>query len=78
MKIPPANKDTLPAGIYAGFLKVGGELRPLPIGSTFDAVRGIFYWQPGPGFLGEYDLVFIKGEAKPTKTHVRIKISPKS
>jgi len=30
----------------------------LPIGSTFDAEGGIFYWQLGPGFLGEYTLEF--------------------
>jgi len=32
---------------------VGDEPRPLPIGSSFDAERGILTWQPGPGFLGE-------------------------
>ena len=76
-KRPPSTKDNLLAARYAGFLKVGGELRPLPIGSTFDAARGIFYWMPGPGFIGEYELVFVRGGAKPTKTQVRIKISPK-
>ncbi len=30
----------------------------LPIGSTLDTVRGVLTWQPGPGFLGTYDLVF--------------------
>ncbi len=44
---------------YTGYLVVVNELRPLPIGSTFDRGRGVFYWQPGPGFLGEYSLVFI-------------------
>ncbi|MBL0155795.1 MAG: Ig-like domain-containing protein [Bryobacterales bacterium] len=39
-------------------LRVGDELRELPIGSTFDAEGGIFYWQLGPGFLGEYTLEF--------------------
>jgi hypothetical protein len=29
----------------------------LPIGSTLDVEKGIFYWQPGPGFLGTYELV---------------------
>jgi|GEM_PF-757373 len=39
------------------------NLSPLPIGSTLDRERGVFYWQPGPGFIGEYRLVFIeKGE----------------
>lgn len=35
------------------------ELGPLPIGSTLDAKKGIFYWMPGPGFIGEYQFVFV-------------------
>jgi hypothetical protein len=34
----------------------------LPIGSTIDSGTGIFYWQPGPGFLGNYRCYFIKKE----------------
>jgi hypothetical protein len=44
----------------SGYLKVGDQLRPLPIGSFLDADKGIFYWHPGPGFVGEYKLVFIE------------------
>jgi hypothetical protein len=33
------------------------NISPLPIGSTLDTKRGIFYWQPGPGFLGTFELV---------------------
>ncbi|NIM16544.1 MAG: hypothetical protein GTO45_31410 [Candidatus Aminicenantes bacterium] len=44
----------------AGYLVVGSALRPLPIGSTFDSERGVFYWSPGPGFVGNYRLVFIE------------------
>jgi hypothetical protein len=32
---------------------------PLPIGSTLDRDRGIFYWQPGVGFVGEYRFWFL-------------------
>ncbi|MCP4149254.1 MAG: hypothetical protein GY757_16015, partial [bacterium] len=32
--------------------------RMLPVGSTLDAKRGIFYWQPGPGYVGDYLFVF--------------------
>ncbi|MGE5341279.1 MAG: hypothetical protein ACM3SY_07330 [Candidatus Omnitrophota bacterium] len=35
------------------------QLKPLPIGSTLDHRKGIFYWQPGPGFIGNYRLLFI-------------------
>jgi len=47
-------------GSYMGYLAVGNQLRSLPIGSTFDNRKGIFYWQPGVGFLGNYQLVFIR------------------
>jgi len=43
----------------SGYSLVGEELRPLPVGSTLDSSRGVFYWQPGPGFTGRYSLVFI-------------------
>jgi hypothetical protein len=39
---------------YTGYLEVGEQLWPLPIGSTLDTERGIFYWSPGPGFIGLY------------------------
>jgi hypothetical protein len=58
-RIELALKDT-PPGYVTGYLVVGDEPRPLPIGSTLDAEKGIFYWQPGPGFLGKYHLVFIE------------------
>jgi uncharacterized protein (TIGR01370 family) len=47
---------------YFGYMVVGNQRRALPIGSTLDRESGIFYWQPGPGFLGRYHLVFIKNE----------------
>ena len=43
---------------WTAALRIGDELRDLPIGSTFDVEGGIFYWQPGPAFLGEYMLEF--------------------
>ncbi|MCP4147334.1 MAG: hypothetical protein GY757_06240 [bacterium] len=51
----------------------------LPIGSTFDAERGIFYWQPGPGFLGEYTLEFVEKDKEGTikRKQIIIKVIPK-
>ncbi|HEX4595127.1 MAG TPA: hypothetical protein VH157_12670, partial [Bryobacteraceae bacterium] len=46
----------LDLGAMRGNLLVNGQRRPLPIGSSLK--RGTFYWQSGPGFLGEYRLVF--------------------
>jgi len=69
---PPTNK-------WKGFLVVGGQLRTLPIGSTFNAQKGIFSWQPGPGFVGTYRFVFIeeKQHNEWTKTFVTVNILPK-
>jgi len=53
---------------YYGYSKVGNQRRPLPIGSTFDRKSGVFYWQAGPGFIGEYQLVFIENKPKGEKT----------
>jgi hypothetical protein len=37
---------------------------PLPIGSTMDIEKGIFFWTPGPGFVGPYELTFINTAEK--------------
>lgn len=44
---------------WRGFQVIGDRLRSLPVGSWLDSEKCIFYWQPGPGFLGNYRLVFI-------------------
>jgi hypothetical protein len=46
--------------LYSGQQVIGSQLRPLPVGSTFDTNRGIFYWQPAPAFIGEYEFLFIR------------------
>lgn len=61
-----------------GYLQQGDQLVPLPIGSTFDSDSGIFYWLPGPGFLGCYEFVFIDmHNAFPKKKSIQITIQPK-
>jgi len=45
---------------YRGYLIIGDELSPLPIGSTLDPLTGRFSWLPGPGFIAVYDLLFIE------------------
>jgi len=44
---------------YAGYQLVNGKRRALPLGSSFDAGGGVFYWQPAAGFLGSYQLEFV-------------------
>ncbi|MCP5052247.1 MAG: hypothetical protein GY940_34080, partial [bacterium] len=58
---------------WVGFQVIGGKLRALPVGSTLDHIRGIFYWQPGPGFIGSYDFIFID-KGKNTSCRIKIKI----
>jgi hypothetical protein len=66
--------------ISSGHQLVNRRLRPLPIGSSLDRERGIFYWQPGPGHLGNYQLLFIVQDksGKPIRQHLTIKIRPGS
>ncbi|NUR55135.1 MAG: hypothetical protein HOQ29_11860 [Acidobacteria bacterium] len=45
---------------YEGYLIKGGKLDPLPAGSFLDRKSGEFFWQPGVGFVGTYDFVFVR------------------
>jgi len=56
-----------------GKMLVLGECQALPIGSNLKG--GVFYWQPGPGFLGEYKLQFERSNG--TTIQVRVNIVPK-
>jgi hypothetical protein len=64
---------------YTGHLRVGGELAPLPIGSQLDAATGLFTWAPGVGFVGRYDLVFVRwsGTQAVARHEVRVILAPK-
>jgi uncharacterized repeat protein (TIGR01451 family) len=64
----------LPIDAIDGYQLVNCEHRPLPIGSSLKS--GVFYWQPGPGFLGEYHLVFEHTDG--TESHVRVNIRAKT
>ena len=60
-------------GASSGKMLVDGEEQALPVGSTLKG--GVFYWQPGPGFLGEYMMQFTRRDG--TKIPVRVNIVPK-
>jgi hypothetical protein len=62
-----------------GYMVVGRRLRPLPIGATLDKKNNIFYWQLGPGFIGEYLFIFIeKGKnGGINRENIKVKIVPK-
>jgi len=59
---------------YRGGEIVGDAERALPLGSSLDAVRGVFYWEPAPAFLGSYELVFAAGDGTPIR--VRVVVEP--
>ncbi len=60
-------------GAASGNMLVQGEPQSLPTGSTLKG--GVFYWQPGPGFLGEYTIQFARSDG--TRIPVRVNIVPK-
>ena len=66
-------------GGYVGFLRVGGALAPLPVGSALDVETGEFTWQPGVAFVGTYDLVFARmnGGIPVERREVRVVLNPK-
>jgi hypothetical protein len=53
----------LATGNYVGYHEVKGARQPLQVGSTLDGEAGVFSWQPAPGFLGRYALVFERESA---------------
>jgi len=61
----------LNAGARKGYLLVNGERTGLPVGSTLKA--GVFYWQAGLGFVGEYQLLFERADGSEVRVGVRIR-----
>jgi hypothetical protein len=74
IEIEEVGRVELPLGAVRGYQLVDGAHVPLPIGSSIK--RGVFYWHPGPGFLGEYTLVFERPDG--TEAQVHVKIRPKT
>lgn len=65
---------------YAAYLQTGGQLGTLPVGASLDPSTGTFTWQPGVGFVGLYDFVFVRlvgGEPR-ARHDVRIVLHPES
>ena len=54
--------STTAGQVYVGGEIVGGAEHALPLGSSLDAARGVFYWEPAPAFLGTYELLFVAGD----------------
>ena len=65
--------ERLPRGFDTAYQVVAGQRRPLPTGATWDAAAGILSWQPAPGFLGRYRVVFTNGRER---INVRVVVVP--
>ncbi len=73
IELEELDRIQLQAGAIAGHLLVGGQIGPLPVGSTLK--DGTLYWQLGPGFLGTYDMLLERASAPPIR--LRVLIRPK-
>jgi hypothetical protein len=64
---------------YTGYLRTGEGVAALPAGSQLGAATGHFTWAPGAGFIGRYDLVFVRWEGARAvgRREVRIILAPK-
>jgi hypothetical protein len=61
-------------GSYFGYLLHEETQKTLPIGSFLDRARGIFYWEPGPGFRGNFVFVFMRRDARGGLTRKIVKV----
>jgi hypothetical protein len=61
VEIPDLGRLEFSMGPVSGaYLVANGILRDLPPGSHLDAASGQFSWMPGPGYLGTYQLIFLR------------------
>jgi hypothetical protein len=65
--------DTACPANYAGYHVVNGELRALPVGSSLDP-SGTFYWHPGPGFFGTYQLLFVRTACDGSQQRIHVSV----
>ncbi len=50
---------TMSGDVWDGYVVQHGILTPLPVGSFLARAAGRFMWQSTPGYVGEYNLVFV-------------------
>ena len=68
-----------PGETHTGYMRVGDRLRQLPVGSLLDPETGAFTWSPGVGFVGTYDLVFVRSTSAgaTSRREIRFILQPK-
>jgi hypothetical protein len=70
MTMEELGRIELEIGAVRGYQIINGEARHLPIGSTLQ--DGVFYWEAGPGFLGQHELRFERSDGSIGTVHVNI------
>jgi Kre9/KNH-like N-terminal Ig-like domain/Viral BACON domain len=59
IKIKPMQRIAIDLFGASSVKSAAAAITPLPIGSILDEEKGIFYWLPGPGFKGIFNLAFM-------------------
>jgi hypothetical protein len=63
---------------YEGYVVADGVLQALPSGAFLDRTAGEFFWQPGVGFMGTYQMVFVRvSDGTPERIPVEVRITGK-
>jgi hypothetical protein len=62
-------------GRFAAYHVANGQLRALPVGASFDASRGTLYWQPGAGYVGDYEFVVVDQARRDARRLTRLVVS---
>ncbi len=75
IEVKLASQFDAPGGSYEGYVVIDGEMRPLPVGSSLSRRNGSFKWQPGPGFVGNYEFIFVRTTEEGFKTRIPVNIS---
>jgi hypothetical protein len=58
---------------WAGYSIDKETLGKLPVGAAIDPA-GTFFWQPGPGFVGTFELLFVRTACDGTKERLPIRV----
>ena len=72
--LPPSG-GRVEAARYAAYAVANGQLRKLPVGSSFDPRRGTLYWQPGAGYVGDYEFVVVDQHRRDARRLTRLVVS---
>ena len=75
IEVKLASQFDAPGGSYEGYVVIDGQMRPLPVGSSLSRRNGSFKWQPGPGFIGTYEFIFVRTTEEGFKTRIPVNIS---